>query len=721
MRLLSLELKNWRRHKQFRHEFRSGSTCILGPNGAGKSSLLDAVKYLLTDNWGDSCDKAGNIRIGSQGEAFAEGVWTHANTEFTVRRNLRGKSWLQIGANAAGRLTSAAEIEDRLQRLLGVSAEALLGMSFVNQNLIASFVDDTKAQWQDSVARLCSVDSVERLHKLLGERLSSDRSLASTFVDRSADCEATIADLQVRIKAAENRLQAVRGDTLDARTLKSHQDDLALHQALDAALKQRAECAKALARWEKLFGVKVQRREAKLQVLRTRAAALEKFQATWADKYPRWQSIAHRAEAAETAKRELDSLTRRIDDLQIDIADKKAELQKNEQLQTQQSDEHAAIKQRIDTLRGQVNHWTEELQLFAGGICPTCQQPITNLNLTEKEAKLAAAEAQVAELSGKLTAQKLLWQGTLATGRKLRQSLEQLERQLAGQQAALQLAQATVAAGPKAEVTAKAARNMVSAETSLNKSKVLRSATDKMSGKLDALLRQRQGWQTKDAEAREFLNNSQRPVHLVAELEDAIRRHTVADAVCRELSTHLAQLQKDLKATQAALLDNQELKARCEAGGAWVGALERWRQVTHRDALQKVIVRGYLEECVVNINKRLQEFSAPFRTALGEDLLLLAKKSNGIVHSIKQLSGGQRVVLAVAYRLAVNTQDLLVLDEPTANLDRANLDMFRDFLRDLSRTLAREGKQLLMVTHEETLVSSTGGRHGVFDDVVRLT
>ena len=78
------------------------------------------------------------------------------------------------------------------------------------------------------------------------------------------------------------------------------------------------------------------------------------------------------------------------------------------------------------------------------------------------------------------------------------------------------------------------------------------------------------------------------------------------------------------------------------------------------------------------------------------------------------------MILAVAYRLAVNTQDLLVLDEPTANLDKDNLHMFRDFLRDLSRTLAQEGKQLLMVTHEEALVSSVGGGHGVFDDVVRL-
>jgi exonuclease SbcC len=47
VRLRSLELENFRRHRRTRLDFQDGVTAVVGPNGAGKSTLLEAIAFAL--------------------------------------------------------------------------------------------------------------------------------------------------------------------------------------------------------------------------------------------------------------------------------------------------------------------------------------------------------------------------------------------------------------------------------------------------------------------------------------------------------------------------------------------------------------------------------------------------------------------------------------------------------------------------------------------------
>jgi DNA repair exonuclease SbcCD ATPase subunit len=95
----------------------------------------------------------------------------------------------------------------------------------------------------------------------------------------------------------------------------------------------------------------------------------------------------------------------------------------------------------------------------------------------------------------------------------------------------------------------------------------------------------------------------------------------------------------------------------------------------------------------------------------------MARFNDGRVQPAERLSSGQKVVMALSFRLAVNFMyaDLgfLVLDEPTAYLDEHHIAGFEPVLGCLREFAASRGLQCLMVTHEQSLAP-------LFDSVLQL-
>jgi lipoprotein-releasing system ATP-binding protein len=152
------------------------------------------------------------------------------------------------------------------------------------------------------------------------------------------------------------------------------------------------------------------------------------------------------------------------------------------------------------------------------------------------------------------------------------------------------------------------------------------------------------------------------------------------------------------------LLDRPD-EGRLELDGAEVGDLDREARAELRNRMIGFVFQHHylLDELDALDNVALPlriagRRSAAARVRAGEllEAVALADRAH---HFPDQLSGGEQQRVAVARALAMEP-DLLLADEPTGNLDRANSDAVFALVRDLHLMV---GLTSIIVTHDEEM------------------
>lgn len=141
-----------------------------------------------------------------------------------------------------------------------------------------------------------------------------------------------------------------------------------------------------------------------------------------------------------------------------------------------------------------------------------------------------------------------------------------------------------------------------------------------------------------------------------------------------------------------------------------VGVLSPVREMLHRDQLQRRL-RAYGAE---RINEHLAVFSSvfniPYQVYFTEEgLMRFRDPGSATEHDFSELSGGQRKLVALTYRLALmrlftRGLNLAVLDEPTAYVDEDNVEAMRDALGSLDEFARGRGMTVFVATHEPMLM-----------------
>lgn len=113
---------------------------------------------------------------------------------------------------------------------------------------------------------------------------------------------------------------------------------------------------------------------------------------------------------------------------------------------------------------------------------------------------------------------------------------------------------------------------------------------------------------------------------------------------------------------------------------------------------------------------QMQEFDKEDRRERVQQMLELVQLSKFARHRPNQLSGGQRQRVAIA-RALVTQPDIVLADEPTANLDHKTGEGILSLMRDINRKLKTT---FIFSTHDKKVIDAADRLIGIEDGTVRL-
>ncbi|MDF1544471.1 MAG: SMC family ATPase [bacterium] len=462
MRLIELEINNFRVLKQAKIEFPESVIGIIGRNGAGKTSIIEAISWAI---YGNQAARTGKDQIKS---SFAgPGEECRVSLKFKVRgeeyqviRRLIGKSdRAEVELYRGGRSESVGIIDtkDHVGELLGLDLKGFLTSFMARQQELNALADLQPARRKDHLAMMLGVEKLDKaistakedarqfgkdsefLERQLAEKSSVETALAElkqslvtvqeefevseTALKESMAVKDKTAGLfkaeqekkssydlvQVELGSTKSRLETVQGELSKRKQeLVDLQKQAELLEPITEELKGLEGCRERFDHQNELR-LKAESVESSMRLLKSQKEDLAQLEAQIA--VLRKEEIAARAEIA--------AIPANIDE-QIGLAEKElGEARDNYGLARGTSE---ANRKEIEKLRNQLNSVEK---LGPGSICDRCQRPFGD----EYSSIKAHLEAEVAELAEKQRELDKSLAVILSGGEKLKQSVQELQRQ----------------------------------------------------------------------------------------------------------------------------------------------------------------------------------------------------------------------------------------------------------------------------------------------------
>ncbi|RRJ29421.1 AAA family ATPase [Halocatena pleomorpha] len=250
-----LRLKNWKCYEEEDLSFDTGITVVHGVNGAGKSTLLEACYFALygTDAFQTGKSREDAITTGMT-ELEVELWFIHNETEYRIYRRISDPPSSEYVYSDVEFETPSdiyekeSEVQQKIQRIMRMDAEAFLNCSYVRQGDITRLIHASPADRQNIIDRLLQLGKLktyrERMeHALRGARNARDEKQTElqTVEERiehleEQDLEAELARVNKRLESVSTAIEDLDDDLT---TAKDQHDDA--HQQLEAFDQKRSE------------------------------------------------------------------------------------------------------------------------------------------------------------------------------------------------------------------------------------------------------------------------------------------------------------------------------------------------------------------------------------------------------------------------------------------------------------------------------------------------
>ncbi len=402
MRLLKLELENFRQYAHAVVPFETGITAIVGANGAGKTTLVEAILWAL---YGAHAARGSSETLRfmwSQGGAQVRVrlAFQLGNKLYQVLRTEKEALLMQIQNGVPQNLARGIRpVSEAIQRLLGMTLNQFQ-TSFCARQKELEFMSYAPERRREEISRMLGY---ERISKAIDEIAQHTKNLGAEVTglqqglgDRNL-VEQQISETQQKLMEREREIATVESQLTAAHT----ELEGATHLFREADLKKKAY--DALQNTIQLLQTQAQGIEERIELLRTRWAQLkqakQRLKELQAD-LQRYQEIQQRLSELERlaeSERQRASLCATIKATQEQIETLQQQLEEYEQ-KAQRLQQLQPIVEQAQQLEAALKTVREQAQKAAQRAQLTAQLTMRMEQINTLQARQASADALVQQI-----------------------------------------------------------------------------------------------------------------------------------------------------------------------------------------------------------------------------------------------------------------------------------------------------------------------------------
>ena len=744
----SIELRNWKTHKDTRLGFQQGVNVLLGVMGAGKSSVMDAISFAFFGTF--PALKQSRVKIEDiptnrptvEDRAEVELAFDIGNDIYVIKRTLKkGKgSEALIEKNGKYLQTQPERVNDEIASLLKIDYDTFSRAIYAEQNRLDYFLELRKGERKKAIDEMLGLDHFATVEENVTSLINNVKGLLKED-DRIIE-NADVKALKEQLASLAEELKK-----LDAETAEIDKE----HTALEA--KKREHAAK-LSEMKKAYAEKVE--------LKDRATQVKSRITTLGEEFKRIESLGINPkisdEIAELSKKEsalnsgINELRRSQQKLTASTAELKERIKINEKKESDYRNMERELKElnsqniekRADentlqvqnamsemaknsTRSDEIKEWIRELQKHISK-CPVCERELDESLraqlLRGKEALLKEIDERNVKIKTEIEIKSLEIKKLSALHDKLKllrskiAEHNDLSIDLEKDKRALEIANAELS-----NITKKIDEEDKEHKTLSKKLEQERMMLEKLERMQKISLEIKQ-----DNEKLERINEILKSMKIDQSSIDAVQKEFT------DMSTRFSALisksesnakfrinlskQIDEKKKGLALVD--EVDARIKSRAALIDNLSKFKTaLIDTEVFLRTQLVSSINALMQNLWQGLYPYSdypALILNAHKDDYVLEANLNidgNEIWVPIDTVaSGGERSVACLTLRIAMGMVIVpnlrwLILDEPTHNLDNAGIQRL---IEVFSNTLPEIVEQIFIITHDDDLKQINSAR-----------
>jgi DNA repair exonuclease SbcCD ATPase subunit len=713
MKLLSLKGRNIGLLKgDFEFEFDDALTVITGPIGCGKSTILTMIRASLTNSFPGNAGSWASWGTPPQEACYFIASWRIGNKVLHIAKAVSGEK--KFGTLNIPRLRiehddgkveevfASKEALEKTHALIPVPASIIDGHLIVDQDSITAPVSSTPAKFKEIIHTLTRTNELETLRGQVRDVMMS----------------VTVPDVQGPLLEAKTELNLMQGE---ANRIESELTELARQynsmqlqevsarlDILDKIKKNDDKRTQLEANRTTAMSAYLQLQQ-QLKVQETAIGQLQVERAAKAAEAEEAKKALYSADMLLTANKRKEALL----DSAVNLAAKLQECMASQPAQP--ADERPQLGadtwllDRISELKQELMLMQKRLELIEKGQCPECGT---------STAVCAHDLEQIKEAIAQKTAEVNLAVQTLAEVRRIEKEWQGYEKAV---QEATQCAETTMAKAMEVDQELQTMQDLPKMTPEI------KAALSRVASNFDMLERSVSSAENSISAVKGHIQSQIDMMSLIdtqlADIPPARFDANEYASLEKRNQDGLAIKQKAAKlegSQESTLQGLDRAKAKVDAQekrAASVKPIEDFRRILDKvntilmkDGLPRLLSLQYMQKLNERLAFYLRTINADFSAFIDENLEFMARKSDGLVHHAKRLSGGQKQQASVCYLLAVNdvfasTLGVLALDEPSGAMQESNSRDLAEAFNYLAKMGQQTGRQFIVITHSNALAA----------------